>query len=162
MFPLRWEELEKKEKTKQKEEIKSKYMLLWVVVLLLFIPLAYTVNLSPVPVQPHSDLSVKIVQDSYDVNQNPYSPPLQYRDTESYRQIGYLKGATRLPLFGKYANVKRSTFYYYTILDGIKMPITINKRQCSVAPGCNEVSSGDILQVEGVDYRVELYHMDFQ
>jgi len=137
-------------------------MLLWVVVLLLFIPLAYSVSFSPVPIQPHSDLSVKIVQDSYDVTQNPYSPPLQYRDTDAYRQIGYLKGATRLPLFGKYANVKRSTFYYYTILDGIKMPITINKRQCSVAPGCNEVSTGDMVQIESTDYRVELYHMDFQ
>jgi len=136
-------------------------MLLWVVVLLLFIPLAYSASLSPVPVQQPSDLSVKIVQDSYDVNQNPYSPPLQYRDTDSYRQIGYLKGATRLPLFGKYANVKRSTFYYYTILDGIKMGITINKRQCSVFPGCNEVSTGDKALVENDTYEVVLYPTDF-
>ena len=136
-------------------------MILWIFLLLLCIPLAYRDSLTPVPKQEPADISVKLVKDSYDVNQNPYSPPLQYRDTESYRQIGYLKGATRLPLFGKYANVRRSTWYYYTILDGIKMPITINKRQCSVAPGCNEVSTGDMVQVEGTDYRVELYHMDF-
>ena len=137
-------------------------MILWIFLLLLCIPLAYRDSLSPVPVQPHSDLSVKIVQDSYDVNQNPYSPPLQYRDTDAYRQIGYLKGATRLPLFGKYAHARRDKWYYYTILDQIKMPVTNKKRQCSVAPGCDSVSSGDILQVEGTDYRVELYHMDFQ
>jgi hypothetical protein len=136
-------------------------MILWFVVLLLFIPLAYSVSLSPVPVQPPADLSVKIVADSYDVNQNPYSPPLQYRDTDSYRQIGYLKGATRLPLFGKYANPRRDMWYYYTIIDGIKMPIKIKKRQCSVAPGCDSVSSGDMVQVENEDWRVELYHMDF-
>ena len=136
-------------------------MILWIFLLLLCIPLAYRDSLTPVPKQEPADISVKLVKDSYDVNQNPYSPPLQYRDTESYRQIGYLKGATRLPLFGKYAHVRRSTWYYYTILDGIKMPITINKRQCSVAPGCNEVSTGDMVQVEGTDYRVELYHMDF-
>lgn len=136
-------------------------MILWIFLLLLCIPLAYRDSLTPFPKQEPSDISVKIVKDSYDVNQNPYSPPLQYRDTESYRQIGYLKGTTRLPLFGKYANVRRSTWYYYTILDEIKMPITINKRQCSVAPGCNEVSTGDMVQVEGTDYRVELYHMDF-
>ena len=136
-------------------------MILWIFLLLLCIPLAYRDSLTPVPKQEPADISVKLVKDSYDVNQNPYSPPLQYRDTESYRQIGYLKGATRLPLFGKYAHVRRSTWYYYTILDEIKMPITINKRQCSVAPGCNEVSTGDMVQVEGTDYRVELYHMDF-
>jgi hypothetical protein len=136
-------------------------MILWVFLLLLCIPLAYRESLSPIPKQEPSDLSVKIVQDSYDVNQNPYSPPLQYRDTESYRQIGYLKGATRLPLFGKYAHARRDKWYYYTILDGIKMPVTNNKRQCSVAPGCDSVSSGDTLQVEGANYRVELYHMDF-
>ena len=136
-------------------------MILWIFLLLLCIPLAYRDSLTPVPKQEPSDLSVKIVQDSYDVNQNPYSPPLQYRDTESYRQIGYLKGATRLPLFGKYAHARRDKWYYYTILDGIKMPVTNNKRQCSVAPGCDSVSSGDTLQVEGANYRVELYHMDF-
>lgn len=136
-------------------------MILWIFLLLLCIPLAYRDSLTPVPKQEPSDLSVKIVQDSYDVNQNPYSPPLQYRDTESYRQIGYLKGATRLPLFGKYANPRRDTWYYYTILDGIKLGITINKRQCSVAPGCNSVSSGDKVKVEGVDYQVELYPTDF-
>ena len=136
-------------------------MILWIFLLLLCIPLAYRDSLTPVPKQEPSDLSVKIVQDSYDVNQNPYSPPLQYRDTESYRQIGYLKGATRLPLFGKYANVKRSTFYYYTILDGIKMGITINKRQCSVFPGCNEVSTGDKALVENDAYEVVLYPTDF-
>lgn len=136
-------------------------MLLWVVVLLLFIPLAYSASLSPVPVQPHSDLSVKIVQDSYDVNQNPYSPPLQYRDTDSYRQIGYLKGQTRLPLFGKYAHARRDKWYYYTILDGIKLGITINKKQCSVFPGCNEVSTGDKVLVENETYEVILYPTDF-
>ena len=136
-------------------------MIICIFILLLCIPLAYSDSITPVPKQEKADISVKVVKDSYDVVQNPYSPPLQYRDTESYRQIGYLKGTTRLPLFGKYAHIRRDKWYYYSILDGIKMPITINKRQCSVAPGCDSVSSGDIVQVDGTDYRVELYHMDF-
>jgi len=137
-------------------------MILWFFILLLCIPLAYRDSLTPVPKQEPADISVKLVKDSYDVNQNPYSPPLQYRDTESYRQIGYLKGATRLPLFGKYANVRRDMWFYYTISDGIKLSVTNNKRQCSVGAGCNSVSSGDILQVEGIEYQVQLYPMDFQ
>jgi hypothetical protein len=136
-------------------------MLLWFVVLLLFIPLAYSDSITPVPRQAPADLSVRMVADSYDVAQNPYSPPLQYRDTDSYRQIGYLKKGRRLPLFGKYAQVRRDKWYYYTIIDEIKMPITIKKRQCSVAPGCDSVSTGDMVKVEGEDWRVELYHMDF-
>jgi len=136
-------------------------MILWIFILLLCIPLAYSDSITPVPKQEKADISVKVVKDSYDVVQNPYSPPLQYRDTDSYRQIGYLKGATRLPLFGKYAHVRRDKWYYYTISDGIKLSVTNKKRQCSVAPGCDYVSSGDILQVEGVDYIVEMYPMDF-
>lgn len=136
-------------------------MLLWFVILLLCIPLAYSDSITPLPRQQPADLSVRMVADAYDVNQNPYSPPLQYRDTESYRQIGYLKGPTRLPLFGKYAQVRRDKWYYYTILDGIKLPITIKKRQCSVAPGCDSVSSGDKVIVENDTYEVILYHVDF-
>lgn len=126
------------------------------------IPLiAYTDHLTPVARVEQPDLNVKIVQDAYDTLQNPYTPPLRYVDKESYKQMGYLKRQTsRIPFFGKPANVRRDMWYYYTLMDGIKLPITINKRKCSVAPGCSSVSSGDMVHVDGEMWTVELYEMD--
>ena len=129
--------------------------------LLLAVPLAYTEYISPLQKQEPSDLSVRIVKDSEDTIQNPYSPPLQYRNIEEYKQLGYLKRNARIPLFGKQAHLRRDLWYYYTILDGIKIPITIKKRKCSIAPGCNSVSSGDIVHVEQEEWRVELYERDY-
>jgi endonuclease YncB( thermonuclease family) len=45
-------------------------------------------------------------------------------------------------------------------MNGIKLPITINKRKCSIAPGCNSVYSGDKVYVDGEEWTVELYEMD--
>jgi hypothetical protein len=134
------------------------YLLFWV--LIGAVSITYTDILTPIhKVEP--DYKVKLVQDAYDTVSNPYSPPLRYIDTESYKQMGYLKrNDARLPYFGKPANVRRDTWYYYTTMNGIKLPITINKRKCSIAPGCNSVYSGDKVYVDGEEWTVELYEMD--
>jgi hypothetical protein len=125
------------------------------------IPIAYSDILTPVAQVEQPDITVKLVQDAYDTVQNPYTPPLRYLDTESYKQMGYLKrNSSRLPFFGKPANLRRDMWYYYTLMDGIKLPITINKRKCSVSPGCSSVSSGDAVVVDGDTWTVELYEMD--
>ena len=119
-----------------------KFILIFFWILVGFsIPLvAYTDQLTPVAKVEPPDFKVKMVQDAYDTLQNPYTPPLRYVDTEAYKQMGYLKRQTsRLPFFGKPANVRRDMWYYYTLMDGIKLPITINKRKCSVSPGCLEI-----------------------
>jgi hypothetical protein len=128
----------------------------------IYIPLAYTDSLTPINKVEEPNLKVKLVQDAYDTVQNPYSPPLRYIDTESYKQMGYLKrNSSRLPLFGKPANLRRDMWYYYTTMDNVKLPITIKKRKCSVASGCSSVSSGDDVHVDGEIWKVELYEMDF-
>jgi len=136
------------------------FVFFWVLVMCIPI-VAYTDQLTPVTRVEQPDLNVKLVQDAYDTLQNPYSPPLRYVDIESYKQMGYLKRHTsRLPFFGKPANVRRDMWYYYTMMDGIKLPITVNKRKCSVSPGCSSVSSGDTVHVDGEMWIVELYEMD--
>jgi len=121
----------------------------------LCIPLAFSIS------RPEKDVHVKLVQDAEDTLQNPYSPPLRYVDTESYKQMGYLKrNSSRLPFFGKPADLRRDMWYYYTLMDGIKLPVTINKRKCCVSPGCSSVYSGDKIVVDGDTWIVELYDMD--
>jgi hypothetical protein len=123
--------------------------------------LAYTDTLTPIASSEPSDFNVKIVRDADDTLQNPYSPPLRYADNDSYKQMGYLKRHhERLPLFGKPAQLRRDMWYYYTMMNNIKLPITINKRKCSIAPGCSSVSSGDTVHVDGEAWSVELYDMD--
>ena len=135
-------------------------LLFWVFVVAC-IPIAFTDTLTPVARVEHPDVTVKLVQDARDTLDNPYTPPLRYADTETYKQMGYLKkNSSRLPFFGKPANVRRDMWYYYTLMDGIKLPVTINKRKCSVAPGCSSVSSGDKIVVDGDTWIVELYEMD--
>jgi hypothetical protein len=46
------------------------------------------------------------------------------------------------------------------MLDDIKMPIEINKRKCTVQPGCDSVSTKDVVMVDGQEYTVNLYDTD--
>lgn len=113
-------------------------------------------RLEPTPL----NIPVKIVQDSRDTIRNPYAPPIRYYE-DTYRQLGYLSNNTRkLILFGKPAHHRRDKWYYYTMLDDIKMPIEINKRKCTVQPGCDSVSTKDIVTVDGQEYTVNLYDTD--
>jgi len=125
-------------------------------------PIPYTYTDSNTPVQPPSspDLSVQLVQDSRDTINNSYSPPLRYMEEEKYQQMGYLKHHQRVPLFGKPAHLRRDKWYYYTIIDGIKLPLTVNKRKSSIAPGIDSLSSGDKVHVDHEEYVVHLYEID--
>ena len=122
---------------------------------------AYTDNSSPVPRAVHADYSVNLVQGSTDTVRNPYAPPLRYGTEDVYKQLGYLKlGTTRLPFMGKPCHVRRDKWYYYTTMDSIKIPVVIQKRKCSIAPGCDSVSSGDPVMVDKEEWIVELYDVD--
>jgi hypothetical protein len=128
--------------------------------LLLVSILMYTVLPKPILEQsePHK---VELVQDDYDTVRNPYAPPIRYLDME-YTQVGYLKRVDRrIPLFGKPANLRRDLWYYYTIIDGIKVPFTFKKKKSVGFPGCDSVSSKDVVQVEGENWIVELYEIQF-
>ena len=113
-------------------------------------------RLEPTPL----NIPVKIVQDSRDTIRNPYAPPIRYYE-DTYRQLGYLSnGNKKIILFGKPAHHRRDKWYYYTMLGDIKMPIEINKRKCTVQPGCDSVSTKDIVIVDGQEYTVNLYDTD--
>jgi hypothetical protein len=110
---------------------------------------------------PSPNFNVQLVQDSKDTVRNPYAPPIRYYEEGEYKQLGYLSNNTRkIILFGKAAHYRRDKWYYYTIIDNIKYPIEINKRKCSVQPGCDSVSSKDVVQVDGENYTVTMYEFD--
>ena len=110
---------------------------------------------------PKPNLNVQLVQDSKDTVRNPYAPPIRYYEEGDYKQLGYLSNNTRkIILFGKAAHYRRDKWYYYTIIDNIKYQIEINKRKCSVQPGCDSVYSKDIVQVDGENYTVNMYEFD--
>ena len=108
------------------------------------------------PVIP-SEIQVVVAQDYTDTLKNVYAPPIRYRETE-FRQLGYLTAPNRerLPLFGRVLN-RRDKWAYYTLEQGIKLPIEVNRRICTQSPGCDSLSSGDEVKVEGVAFKVNLY-----
>jgi hypothetical protein len=108
---------------------------------------------APIP----SEIQVIVAQDYTDTLKNVYAPPVRYRETE-YRQLGYLTAPDRdrLPLFGRVLN-RRDKWTYYTLEQGIKLPISYNNRLCTQSPGCDALSSGDEVRVEGSPYQVNLY-----
>ena len=121
-----------------------------------------------------------------DVLMNPYTPPLKDErvlitndirggipinintravDT-SYRQVGLLKRMNGpemlLPLMGRPLFVSRSKWQYYTMSDQnnqIKLPVLFKSRSCTNEYGCDEISNGDTVYVDGLDatFQVTLY-----
>jgi hypothetical protein len=106
-------------------------------------------------------------------NQNPGIPVNIRTSTAntSYRQIGILTKNVRdgrggepiiLPLFGRNLLNGRDKWQYYTMANsgfGAKLPISVNGRSCTGEYGCNSVSNGDTVYVEGYDetFRATIY-----
>jgi hypothetical protein len=93
--------------------------------------------------------------------------PTRAVDT-TYRQVGILTrngggGAeTILPLIGRPLFANRDKWQFYTLSDknnAIKLPITVNGKSGTGEYGCNNVSTGDIVYVEGYNdaFRVSAY-----
>lgn len=121
-----------------------------------------------------------------DVLMNPYTPPLKDErilvsndirggipinintravDT-SYRQVGLLKRMNGpemlLPLLGRPLFVSRSKWQYYTMSDQnnqIKLPVSFKSKSCTNEYGCDEISNGDTVYVDGLNatFQVTLY-----
>ena len=127
---------------------------------IIYRPLSYSDSLSPKLPTEQSNIPIKLVQDSTDTVRNPYAPPLRYYE-DTYKQLGFLSShSTKLILFGKPAHYRRDKWYYYTIIDNIKLPIEINKRKCTVQPGCDSVSNKDTVIVDGREYVVNMYETE--
>lgn len=101
-------------------------------------------------------IHVKMSEDYTDTLKNLYVPPLQYQSCD-FRQIGYLTNSIeRLPFFGRKLN-RHDRWAYYTLQNGIKLPITYNNRECTQTPGCEMISDKDEIKIEGQTYTVRLY-----
>jgi hypothetical protein len=121
-----------------------------------------------------------------DVLMNPYTPPLkderviQSHDIRggipinintravdtNYRQVGLLKrmdgNEMILPLMGRPLYVGRDKWQYYTMSDtnnSIKLPVSFKSRSCTNEYGCDEISNGDTVYVDGLDatFQATLY-----
>lgn len=89
-----------------------------------------------------------------------------------YRQIGILTKSGGnggepliLPLFGRSLLNGRDKWQYYTMANSggvsfnAKLPISVNGRSCTGEYGCDSVSNGDVVYVEGYDdtFRATIY-----
>ena len=109
-----------------------------------------------------SKLNVSIVTAPDDTVRNPYAPPVRHFPKNQYAQIGYLEfSEQKVPLFGKPCPTQRRNWLYYAAPGGgIKLPLEVKGRNCTVAPGCEELMSGDDVKVDGRSYIVRLYETD--
>jgi len=85
----------------------------------------------------------------FDVFSDPYAPPerenpyLFGRDS-SYQQVGILdKMGLMLPLFGRPSVNSSNRWEYYTMKDGLKLPISMGGKPCNSDTGCGEMLSGN-------------------
>ena len=85
----------------------------------------------------------------FDVFSDPYKPPerenpyLFGRDY-NYQQVGILNSlGSMLPLFGRPSPNSSNRWEYYTMKDGLKLPISIGKKTCNSDTGCPEMLSGN-------------------
>ncbi len=83
-----------------------------------------------------------------------------------YRQLGILTRMSGeemiLPLMGRPLYSNRSKWQYYTMTDKnnvVKLPISSNGRSCTGEYGCDELSNGGTIYVEGYNdtFKVTIY-----
>mgnify|MGYP001408964604 CR=1 FL=1 len=88
----------------------------------------------------------------------PINVPTRALDAE-YRQVGILTrtsgtGETILPLMGRPLYTSRDKWQFYTMNDKnnqIKLPMTRNGRSCTSENGCDNLYTGDVVNVEGLN-----------
>lgn len=85
---------------------------------------------------------------------------------ENYSQIGFITRVsgeeTILPLYGRYIYRRRDKQQYYTFSDknqSVRLPVTYQGKSCMNEYGCNSLSNGDIVYVDGYNdsFKVTLY-----
>jgi len=86
---------------------------------------------------------------------------------EAYQQMGVMVGpdGKPLPLYGRRTAPRSDKFNYYTRTDSynpVALPVTFNKKDCQDNAGCNEISSGDTVNISptGETAKVTLYGFD--
>jgi len=84
----------------------------------------------------------------------------------NYRQVGLLKRMNGpemlLPLMGRPRYVGRDKWQYYTMSDNnnqVKLPVSFKSKSCTSEYGCDEISNGDTVYVDGMNatFQVTMY-----
>jgi hypothetical protein len=84
----------------------------------------------------------------------------------NYRQVGLLKRMNGpemlLPLMGRPRYVSRDKWQYYTMSDNnnqVKLPVSFKSKSCTSEYGCDEISNGDTVYVDGLNatFQVTMY-----
>jgi len=85
---------------------------------------------------------------------------------ENYSQVGFITRSsgdeTILPLYGRYIYRRRDKQQYYTLSDkhqSVRLPVMYEGKSCMNEYGCNSLSNGDVVYVEGYNdsFKVTLY-----
>jgi hypothetical protein len=134
---------------------------------------------APVAVPHLAPISTRI----QDPLMDPYSPPVKMDPTyvaaglpinvptrgfpSNYSQIGILtrngRGDLILPLMGRRSINGGNKKQYYTMSNSgnfsAKLPVSVNGKSCTSEYGCEEISNGDIVYVEGYSdtFRATVY-----
>lgn len=112
----------------------------------------------------------KLMKDIYSVRGLPINISTNSSPSE-YRQLGILtknaKGGNPLilPLMGRSLRNGRDKWQYYTMANtagaaiNTKLPVSVNGRSCSGEYGCDNISNGDTVYVEGFNdtFKVTIY-----
>lgn len=96
----------------------------------------------------------------------PVNVPTRGYDS-NYTQVGILTRTTGgdmiLPIMGRQTSYGRGKYQYYTMSNSgnfsAKLPISVNGKSCTSEYGCDEISTGDIVYVEGYNdtFRATVY-----
>ena len=99
----------------------------------------------------------------------PVNMPTRGR-VENYSPVGILTrqgnrqgGDMVLPLMGRRSITGRSQYQYYTMMPSgslnTKLPVSVNGKSCTSDNGCNEISNGDLVYVDGLNdtFRATIY-----
>ena len=85
---------------------------------------------------------------------------------ENYNQVGFITRTsgdeTILPLYGRFIYRRRDKQQYYTFSDknqSVRLPVTYEGKSCMSEYGCNSLSKGDVVYVDGYNdsFKVTLY-----
>jgi len=121
--------------------------------------------------------STRQVHSQPNVLQDPHVPPLQHNQgvpinvstrakNTSYKQVGILTRIngkeTILPLMGRELYANRNKWQYYTMSDqnnSVKLPVSSNGKSCTGEYGCDSLSNGDTVYLEGYNdaFKVTMY-----
>jgi len=122
-----------------------------------------SVYIPPVKVdQPYPPMAERTLIRGLPINISSQGP------ISNYSQIGILtrlqgSGDMVLPLMGRQTPTGRSKYQYYTMMPSgnlnTKLPVSVNGKSCTSEYGCDEVSSGDTVYVDGINdtFRATVY-----